>query len=69
VSTGYFASHTDGRFTLLYKTRERLNLGVEIKYSSATGSTNDYDWLQLVYSILFYLALQFKANKYIQNYN
>ena len=49
--------------------RERLNLGVELKYSSATGSTNDYNWLQLVYNILFYFALQFRVHKYIQNYN
>ena len=37
VSTGYFASHPDGRFTLLYKTRERLNLGVELKVLKRHG--------------------------------
>ena len=28
-----------------------------------------YDWLQLVYDVLFYLIVQFRVNKYIQNYD
>ena len=64
MSTGYFASHKDGRFTLLNKPG-KVESRCGIKYSSSTGSTNDYDWLQLVNIFIFYFALQFRVKDYI----